>query len=315
MSADGQNAPDEITLPARRADRPITAAHYAEFFLLKSLFFMFRIIGLTSSSFIAGKFCRYVGPLISAISNRGRDNLRLVFADWDRAQINHTLKDVWENLGRTTGEFAHLTKLTPTAPSTKVEVRGQEKLNAIAAGKGPVIFVSGHLANWELMSIAFHEAGIDYGVVYRAANNPLVDDLIINERAKVMSRRQIPKGPRGARSLVETLKAGRSLAMLVDQKLNDGIEAPFMGHGAMTAPTPARLALKFGVPLVPVSIEREPGPNFTITIHDPIEFTPTGNIDDDTIALTGHVNDAIGSMIRANPGQWLWLHRRWPKTK
>lgn len=301
----------EPALPARRANRPVTLAHRLEYAAALALVGFFRLIGLDAASALAGGFCRHVGPLIRPLSRRAEDNLRTVFPDWSERQVRETAAGVWDNLGRTAAEFAHLGGLRPGA---RVEVVGAERLAAIAAGEGPVIFVSGHFANWEAMSIAFHDAGVDYGVVYRAANNPLVDELIINARAKVMSRRQIPKGKRGARALVETLSAGRSLAMLVDQKLNDGIEAPFMGRPAMTAPTPARLSLKFSVPVMPVSIERLKGAHFRIVAHPPLAFAPSGDTEADVLALTTRINEALERDIRARPAQWLWLHRRWPKA-
>ncbi len=303
-----------IALPERRANRPVTIAVRAEYAALRALIFFFRLVGVDAASGVAGRFCRIVGPLFGSITKRGKTNMRLAFPDWTEAQIDAHLRDVWENLGRTAAEFAHLEDFDPFADNGRIELVGAERLRGVAEGGGPVIFVSGHFANWELMSIAFHRAGIDYGVVYRAANNPLVDEFIIRERAKVMSRRQIPKGKRGARALVETLKAGRSLAMLVDQKLNDGIEAPFMGLASMTAPTPARLSLKFNAPLVPVAIERISGAQFRITVREPIAFEPTGDATADTLALTTLINEAIERDIRARPGQWLWLHRRWPKA-
>ncbi len=299
----------QVALPARRANRPVTLAARAEHAALQGLIALFRLAGVDAASAISGRFCRTAGPLLRTVTKRGETNMRLVYPDWTDAEIRAALRDVWDNLGRTAGEFAHLEKFDPFADDSRIEIVGAERLKAVAEGGGPVIFVSGHFANWELMSVAFHRAGLDYGV----ANNPLVDEFIIRERAKVMSRRQIPKGKRGARALVDTLKAGRSLAMLVDQKLNDGVDAPFMGLPAMTAPTPARLSLKFGAPLIPVSIERTKGARFRITVREPIEFAPSGDPAADTRALTMLVNEAIERDIRARPGQWLWLHRRWAK--
>ena len=192
-------------------------------------------------------------------------------------------------------------------------MEGGDRLKSILDSKKPVIFVSGHFANWEVGSIALHDAGVDYGLIYRAANNPLVDEFIIEKRGDVMSRVQIPKGKRGGRQLMETLRAGRSLALLVDQKLNDGICVPFMGRNAMTAPAPARLALKFDAPVYPISIERLDGAKFRVEIKSPINFQHTGNTAEDTRALTIKINEAIAEDIKARPGQWLWLHRRWGK--
>lgn len=314
MNGGALNMNGEVDLPARRANRPVTLGHWLELFTAKALFSLFGLIGVDAASALAGGFLRHVGPLVRPISRRAEDNLRMIFPDWDEAKVRRVTAGVWENLGRTAAEFNHLEDLVPFGSDSRVDVVGEERLRMIARGARPAIFVSGHFANWEVMSIAFHAAGVEYATVYRAANNPLVDELIINMRAKVMSRALIPKGKRGGRALIETLKAGRSLAMLVDQKLNDGISAPFLGREAMTAPAAARLSLKFSAPIIPVSIERLKGARFRVTVHEAIAFAPTGDLTADVLALTTRVNEHLERDILARPEQWLWMHRRWPKN-
>ncbi|MEZ5922342.1 MAG: lysophospholipid acyltransferase family protein [Parvularculaceae bacterium] len=164
------------------------------------------------------------------------------------------------------------------------------------------------------MPIVMHAVGLKYGAVYRAANNPLIDGLIIKLRGRVMSRRQIPKGKRGGREMIDAMKSGASLAMFIDQKLTTGgIPSPFFGKPAMTAPAAARLALKYGAPLVPIELERVGGAQFRLTVGDEIEFLPSGESNADIQKLTDILNLELERMIRARPGEWLWLHRRWPK--
>lgn len=304
-----------VALPERRSNRPITFMHRLEYGLVLGLVGFFRLVGLDAASAIAGGFMGAVGPRLRSISKRAEDNLRAAFPDWTDAQVKQTTREVWTNLGRVGAEFAHLEKFRPFVEGGRVTVSGAERLRAIASRGKPAILVSGHFANWEIMSITFHHAGLSYGVVYRAANNPFVDELIIKTRGAVMSRHQIPKGKRGGRALMENLKAGRSLAMLVDQKLNDGLSVPFMGREAMTAPAAARLALKFSLPIIPVSIERKKGAHFHVTAHEPLDFTPGGDTAEDVYALTKAINEKLEEFIRARPGEWLWLHRRWPKEK
>ncbi|MFN3960457.1 MAG: lysophospholipid acyltransferase family protein [Parvularculaceae bacterium] len=306
-------AADEIELPAPRSNRPITLAHRVEYALALAAGGFFRLVGVDAASAIAGGFLRAIGPLLGPIQQRGAANLRLAFPDWTQEQIDETLRDVWENLGRTAAEFSHLETFIPGS-GDRVEIEGAEKFDAVIASGRPAIFVSGHFANWEVMSIVMHAVGLNYGVIYRAANNPLVDGLIIRTRAKVMSRRQIPKGKRGGREMIEALKAGASLAMLVDQKLTSGgVPSPLFGRPAMTAPAAARLALKFGVPVIPLWIERRHGARFRLTVGDPVAVALTGDATIDAQALTDRINVEIERMIRKQPGQWLWLHRRWGK--
>lgn len=306
------DAADEIELPAARSNRPVTFAHRVEYALALTLGGFFRLVGVDAASAIAGRFLRVVGPMIGPIHRRGVANLQLAFPEMSAADISATLRDVWENIGRTGAEFSHLEKFDPDIGG-RVTIVGREKLDAIIAGERPAVFVSGHFANWEVIPRTMHAAGVDYAFVFRAANNPLVDALIIRTRAKVMSRRQIPKGKRGGRDLIDSLKSGVSLALLVDQKLTSGIPSPLFGRPAMTAPAAARLALKFGAPVITIGIERISGARFRLTVGDPIPMEVSGDAVADTQSLTDRINLEIERMIRQRPGQWLWLHRRWGK--
>jgi KDO2-lipid IV(A) lauroyltransferase len=305
----------QTPLPQRRANRPITIGHRLEYILVLLLIGLFRILGVDAASALAGGVARAFGPLIKPIHRRADESLKRSFPDWSEERRRQVAAGVWENLGRTSAEFAHLDKFRPFELGGRVDVDGADRLFEVAKGGTPVIYVSGHFANWEVMPITIHRSGVDYGFVYRAANNPLVDGLIIRARGRVMSRLQIPKGKRGGRQLIDAMKSGKSLAMLVDQKLNDGIAAPFLGREAMTAPAAARLSLKFGAPIVPMSLARTNGAHFRITVHQPIAFTPTGDATADVLHLTTLVNQALERDIRARPEQWLWLHRRWPEDK
>lgn len=305
---------EEIALPGPRNNRPVTIAHRVEFALALALGFYFRLVGVDAASSIAGGFCRAIGPLISPITHRAKINLQIAYPEMTKADADAIIREVWENLGRTTAEFAHLEKFDPDADDPRVEVIGRERIEEIVQDERPAIFISGHFANWEVGSIVLHALGLDYGVIYRAANNPLLDGLIIKERARVMSRRQIPKGKRGGRDMIEALKSGASLAILVDQKLNSGgILSPFFRKDAMTAPAAARLALKYAAPVIPIEIERLSGARFRVAIGAPLPFTASGDINADTQALTDAINREIETMIRKRPGQWLWLHRRFAK--
>lgn len=306
-------APDEeeIALPERRSNRPVTLMHRIEYIAFLGLFFGFRLIGLDASSALAGKVLRVAGPMIGPLAKRADDNLALIYPDWTDEKRRAVIKDICENLGRTAGEFPHLKTLAGGHDGERVTIIGAERLPL--DDSPPAIFVSSHSANWEVIPATFQTLGVENAIVYRAANNPLTDEFIIRHRASVMSRRQIPKGKRGGRALVDNLKAGRSLMMLVDQKLNSGVSVPFMGHQAMTAPAAARLSLKYGVPIVPVRLERLQGATFCMTISEPVAFTPSGDANDDILRLTAKINAVLEAAIRAQPGQWLWFHRRWKK--
>ncbi|NNU16404.1 lysophospholipid acyltransferase family protein [Parvularcula sp. ZS-1/3] len=292
----------DAKLPEPRTNKPLTLRRRIE----AALFFAFlKVMGSMSverASGFAGKLVRTLGPLLRSVHHRGEANLRLIYPDMTAAERSAILRDAWDNIGRTMAEYAHLENM-----AERVTVENVEGLRAYAEEGKQAIFVSGHFANWEVLGAVIRREGVKFAAVYRAPNNALVDRHIIQVRAKAMTRYQIPKGKRGGRELLSALKSGLSLTMVTDQKLNDGIEVPLLGHPAMTAPAPARLAKKHNIPIVPLQLVRLPGARFAITVHDPIE--PGDRSVED---LTREVNDILGEFILARPEQWLWFHRRWP---
>lgn len=305
--------PEKIALPERRANRPITLAVRAEYAAYRALDAAFRVAGLDFASGIAGGAMRFIGPLIGPITARARTNLDIALPDLSEREKKAIIAAAWENLGRVAAEFAHLEKFR-FEEGGRVVVEGMENVEALRASGKPAILVSGHFANWEVMPRVLYDAGVDYALLYRALNNPLIDEFVIARRGAVMTRRQIPKDSGGV-DLLHALAQGVSLALLVDQKLNGGVEARFFGAAAMTAPAPARLALRFDAPVVPVGLQRMKGARFKVLIRKPIDFTPTGDRQADSLTLTQRINDALEREIRESPRDWLWFHRRWARPK
>jgi KDO2-lipid IV(A) lauroyltransferase len=293
----------DIALPAPRQNKPVDLSRRVEAGLFIGLLKVLRQFPIEQGSGFLGKVMRYVGPLLRTVHQRGERNLRLIYPDMTPAERSAILRDVWENAGRTAAEYAHYEKL-----AGRITLENPEGLRRFAEDGQQAIFVSGHFANWEVMGCTLKREGLRFAFVYRAPNNALVDEHIIGLRARSISRLQIPKGKRGGRELIAALKNGYSISMLVDQKLNDGIEVPFLGHPAMTAPAAVRLAKKFGLPIIPLQLIRRPGVRFVLTVHEPI-LPDEGSTEE----LTTKINDRLGDYILARPEQWLWFHRRWPK--
>lgn len=332
-------------IPSPRSNMKLTVAHRIEYCAVRVLFAVFGVIGLTSSSWIAGKFLRLVGPALRSIARRGEANLRLVYPQWSDDKIRSTLGDVWENLGRTSAEFVHLSKFSPRwdqdemrqrldravergdvtraqadaltgytpAQGARIDLQASDDFLIHLARREPMIFVTGHFANWEIMSIVCDYVDIPCAIIFRAANNALVDALIIKTRGKSVRHRQIPKGPEGARAFIDALKDRYSMGLLMDQKFTDGVKVAFMGHEALTAPAAARMALNYKLPIIPVSVERHDGVRFTMRAHAGVPVVATGDMQGDVKEITTRINEALGAEIHARPGQWLWLHRRWGK--
>jgi KDO2-lipid IV(A) lauroyltransferase len=287
-----------------RIVRPIEAA------IVHGAFSLFRLIRLETASAIGGKVGRIVGPWIG-VTRRARKNLRRVFPHRSAAEIDAIIRDMWENLGRVVTEYPHLSRMTAFAADSCIEVRGTEHVDAARAAGQPLIFFAGHLANWEACAIAAKAYGVPLHLVYRPANNPWVEEIFREGRGDIAAG-LIPKGAEGARMAVRVLREGGQLGILIDQKMNDGIPVPFFGRDAMTAPALARLALKYNCAVLPAQVERLHGARFRLTVHPPLPLQTSGDYQNDVLALMTRANVLLEDWIRQRPGQWLWLHRRWP---
>jgi KDO2-lipid IV(A) lauroyltransferase len=270
---------------------------------------LFRALGIDAAStvggFIGRNVFRYLGQAKIA-----RDNLKAAYPEKSEAEIEAVVRQVCDNLGRVVAEYPHLDKLT-LGPGQRIEVEGREHAEAaIAHGKG-VMFISGHLANWEVMPITASLLKYDGAIVYRPPNNPYVANWISKQRAKLGPTEQFSKGAKGTRRIFTHLRRGKSIFMLVDQKTYEGVPVAYFGREALTTSAPASLSLKMGSVLLPTSCTRTHGAHFRVKIGAPLEFTPTGDSDADTLALTAKITAAVEAMVRKDPAQWLWIHRRW----
>ena len=271
----------------------------------------FRLIGLDAASAVGGFIGRNIFALTSA-NRRARRNLAMAFPEKSEAERDAIIRVMWDNLGRTVAEYAHLDKLGIHGADPRITVTGSEILTALR-GKG-VLILSGHFANWEAMPITGAELGLEGAIVYRPPNNPYVDRYIARARAIKGYAEQISKH-KGVKRIFTLLRSGKAILLLADQKTNEGIPVPFFGRDAMTTPAPAALALKLKAPVVLAANKRLGGAHFGVTIYPPLEFTPTGNEEADTSALTELITRKLEEIVRADPGQWLWIHRRWPTSR
>ncbi len=272
----------------------------------------FRLFGLDGASAMGG----WIGRNIlrrSAMGRRARDHLTKAYPEKSAAEMAAIEVEMFDNLGRTVAEYAHLDKMKLKGPDPRLSVTGTEYAEAaIASGKG-VIFVSGHFANWEVMPFTAAQLGYESGEVYRPLNNPYVDRWMVAQRMANGPKDQIAKGAQGTKRIFTMLRGGKCILLLADQKTNEGLPAPFFGRDAMTTPAPAALALKLGSVILPASNERLGGSHFRMKVYPPIDFTPSGDHDRDILQLTIKITEAIEQMVRERPSQWLWVHRRWPK--
>ena len=270
-----------------------------------------RLLPVEAASALGGFLARSIGPRL-AISRRAHKNLRRAMPEISEHEARRFVRGMWDNLGRVIAEYPHLGKYRVYEPGGRIEMRGAEHIRGQAAPGKRTIFFSGHFGNWEVATLAVTQAGLDVVEMYRAANNPLVDRLI-NQARSVVGSELAAKGSSGARRMLAAMKSGRHIAMLVDQKTNDGIAVPFFGRDAMTAPSLAVFALRFQCDVVPVRVDRLAGARFRITAEPPLALPRSGDDTADTLALMTAVNQVLERWIRELPDHWFWLHRRWPE--
>ncbi|PPR79101.1 MAG: Lipid A biosynthesis lauroyltransferase [Alphaproteobacteria bacterium MarineAlpha2_Bin1] len=273
----------------------------AEFYGLKLFFGILKLFPIEFASKMGGIIGKIIGPRLNS-NITAINNFTKAFPEQNENEINQNLIKMWDNFGRTLAEypFLHIFRYE----NDRVTIEGEENLKK-CDGNSSIIF-SGHFANWEVMATVIASLS-DLVLVYRAPNNPLVDNIIRKYR-KAISLNQVRKGPQGAKELINFIKKGTNLGMLVDQKQNDGLPIQFFGREAMTPTAIARLSLKYKLRLIPVSIERKSGPRFHIKIHKRLEV----NLEkDDTFTIMKKINEFLEVSIQKNPSQWLWMHKRW----
>jgi KDO2-lipid IV(A) lauroyltransferase len=271
---------------------------------------LFRLLPVDAASAFGGWIGRTVGPRLK-VDRVARRNLARIFPGLDSEATNRIIAGMWDNIGRTIGEHPHLDAFDPYRDAGRVEIVNGEIVDTLRDDGRPGLWFAGHLANWELQPLTVSRRGLPLNLFYRAPNNPLFDRLMLHGR-RVLGGRLLPKGSPGARAALELLRGGEHVAMLVDQKMNDGIAVPFLGIEAMTAPALAQLALRFDCPVVPVQVERLGGARFRVTFFPPMARPAVEDRRAAILEMMTEVNRLLGEWIRARPEQWLWIHNRWP---
>jgi KDO2-lipid IV(A) lauroyltransferase len=291
-----------------------TIRHRAEAAVFFSVMALFKILGVDAASALGGAIGRYIYYRLPVI-NRARENLRLAYPGKTEAEREAILGSMCDSLGRTISEYPHLNSISSLGAHPRIRIIDAAVAKTSVETGRPVIFISGHFANWEVMAIGAYESGFDAATVFRPPNNPYVDRWIATKRLQSGFKEQIAKGTHGMRLIFTRLRRGKIVCFLVDQKTNEGIASPFFGRDAMTTPAPAALALKLNAILQPVSIRRLKGANFEVSFPPAITFSPSGDHDRDIADLTAVINAQIEQQVRKDPAQWLWVHRRWPAER
>lgn len=279
-----------------------------EWLVVRFAFCLFHLIGRKRASGFGSWLARKIGPRMK-VHGLARRNMTRALPELSEQQIDLHLTEMWDNLGRNVAEFPFVGEMD--AQSADVEIVGGEIVDKVYGEGKSAFFVTAHYGPWELSIIVAKYFKGHANVVYRAANNPLVDDYFqatrFNEGVSF-----IPKGSKGARGILKAIKNKEVVALLNDQKQNSGVPVPFFGRDAMTAQPLAELSCKYDLPIYPLKSERLDNGTMRVTIQEPIFPPSTGDRQADVIALLTTVNGIYEDWIRAKPGHWFWVHNRWP---
>jgi KDO2-lipid IV(A) lauroyltransferase len=274
---------------------------------------LFRVIGLETASRLGGWIGRNIFPWLPP-DRIARVNLARAFPEKSESERNAIRRAMWDNLGRVVGEYPHLDKFTPKGEDPRITYSLPPGVTVEDLRAGPQLFLSAHLGNWEMMPILAHQVGLPIAAVVRPPNNPFVADWVARQR-RINGPDTLIAKHNAARPMLAQLRAGKMLCILVDQKLREGVAVPFFGHDAMTTPAPAALALRTGARVWLAANRRLAGPRFHVTAQPVADFTPSGDEARDMLKLTAAITEGIERIIRDDPGQWLWIHNRWPTAR
>jgi len=280
--------------------------YFLQFIFISFLLIIFKFFGLKISRLISGKIFLFLGPLFrSSIAIKA--NIEKAFPNKNEEFKKKIVHEMWLMYGKILVEYNFMKKYRFNEYANNIEVEGQEELEKIRVSKEPVIFISGHFDNFELMAMHIEKSGLSLATIYRPLNNDFLNPLMERIRRKYICKNQIKKGLSGTKDLLKYFKSGTSIALMIDQRVSEGIKSKFFGKDALTTTIPAQFVKKFSCKIVPVYIERKKDNNFKLKIYKPLNFSNNENIE----TITSSLNSTLEKMININPGQWIWTHNRW----
>jgi len=285
--------------------------YFLEFILVIFFFLLFKIIGLKLSSDLGEIIGKYFGPLFRK-RTIAKKNILIAFPDFNEKSINEMIDRMWKNIGRIFGEYIHINKFSIIDNSKKkIVFTNRDDAEILKKNNKPIVFFSGHFANFELMAKCLQELGFDIGAIYRPLNNIFLNPIMEFIRKKYICPIQIEKGSNGTKKLIKHISNNNPLALMVDQRLSSSIRVPFFDQPATTTITPAQLAIKYDALLVPVFLKRLEKTNFEFFIEEPLITNRTNDYDKDIFNITQIMNIKIEEFIKRDPAHWLWSHDRW----
>ena len=280
--------------------------YFVQFILILFFFFIFKLIGVNLSSFLSGKIFEILGPFFRSKSITNK-NIRRAFPKIKFKELEKISNSMWNNYGRVFAEYMFIKNFRHGKLRNNISITGVEILEKIKSKNQKVIFISGHFSNFELMAMQLDKFGIKISAIYRPLNNIFLNPIMEKIRKTYVCKKQIKKGMGGIRELISLINNDYSTALMIDQRVSQGIKSKFFDEDAFTTTIPAQIAKKYGLPVVPIFIERYSGIKFNMKIQNPIYFQSNKSIND----ITRELNQVIEEMIIRNPKEWIWTHNRW----
>ncbi len=280
--------------------------YFIQFLITIIIFTFFKILGPKLSSKFSGKIFEIIGPLFRS-KKVIISNIKKAIPDIDSDNLKIIVRSMWNNYGRIFAEYIFIKDFRLDKENSNIIIDGQEILDDIKKLNKQVVFISGHLSNFELMAMYLEKTGIKLSAIYRPLNNIFLNRIMEKIRKKYICKNQIKKGIAGLKQLIKLKKNNFSTALMIDQRVSEGISSNFFNQKALTTTIPAQLVKKFNIPVVPVYIERIEDINFKLKIYEPLYFTE----DDTHQDITDKLNKILEEMILKKPEQWIWSHNRW----
>ena len=280
--------------------------YFFQFLLAIISFIIFKILGVNISSNLSGKIFEFLGPFFRS-KKLIYSNISKAYPNADEKELKKITKSMWNNYGRVFSEYMFIKDFRSGKLSDKIEIVGKEYLDEIISLNNEVVFISGHFSNFELMAMYLEKSGIQLSTIYRPLNNIFLNIIMEKIRNKFICKNQIKKGLGGLKKLISFINKNYSTALMIDQRVSEGILSNLFNTKALTTTIPAQLVKKYNIPIVPVYIERINGINFKLEIKEPIIFSKEDTIQD----ITDQLNKILEKMILKKPEQWIWSHNRW----
>ena len=280
--------------------------YFFEFLIIIILLLIFKILGMKLASNFGSLIGGSLGPFFRS-KKKIKLNIKKALPKTSEENIKIITNEMWKNYGRILSEYMFIKKFRDSINEKFITIEGQEILDDVKNSKKPVVFISGHFNNFELMAMQIQKSGINLAAIYRPLNNIFLNKIMEKIRKKYICQNQIKKGRSGTRELLEFFKKNYSIALMIDQRVSEGIKSDFFGQSAFTTTIPAQLVKKYGCKIIPVYIERIRSSSFKLRIDRPIIYEKDSSIDEITLSL----NKCLEKMILNNPSQWIWTHNRW----